>query len=276
VHSKLPTVVRCPTLATPDLHRWDGGPKGHTLTLDHDRVTQNPDPPNKQNRSKQMLAKVVGEALTGRSIRSIRYAASLGCGDRRGRDMARTRDAKRTCTLREGGSGGQHIVDQQDADPADAAAPSWLHLDGALEVGGSLKVVEPSLVGHPAPKPQRRRDDQLTFCEAQQPNGRTGQQLQGCVPASSDRVSRRRDGYDEYRPVAGHQSQPKMCVAGHRRRHRGGQHRRQNVHQIPTVAILERHEGRPRGGVIRGGGPGRGVSGRTWCGPDARSATPIA
>ena len=134
------------------------------------------------------------------------------------------------------------------------------HLHRALKVVGALRVVEPGLVGHPAPKPQRRRDDELALGESHLANGCTRQLLQRRIPASADGGWRRRDGNDEHRPVARRQDCPKVWVCRQRRRHRAGQHRRQDRHQVATVAVLECHERSPRRGAIRAGSPGRRVS----------------
>ena len=85
-----------------------------------------------------------------------RYAVSLGRRDRGRSDVGRTARAQGSGGLHQGGSGGQHIINQQAGDSADAGPPSRLHLHRALEVVGALPVVEPGLVGNPSPKPQRR------------------------------------------------------------------------------------------------------------------------
>jgi len=85
-----------------------------------------------------------------------RYGAPLGRRDRCRGDVICTARAQGSGGLHEGCSGGQHIIDQQAGDPADAGPPSRRHPHRTLKVVGALAVVEPGLVGNPTPKPQRR------------------------------------------------------------------------------------------------------------------------
>ena len=82
---------------------------------------------------------------------SSRYAASLSSRDSCRGNVPRTSRTQGSGCLHEGRSGGQHIIGEQAGDAVDAGSPSRLHLHRTLKVGGSLSVVEPRLIGNPAP-----------------------------------------------------------------------------------------------------------------------------
>ena len=84
-------------------------------------------------------------------IPSSRYAASLSSRDSCRGNVPRTSRTQGSGCLHEGRSGGQHIIGAQAGDAVDAGSPSRLHLHRTVKVGGSLSVVEPRLIGNPAP-----------------------------------------------------------------------------------------------------------------------------
>ena len=135
-----------------------------------------------------------------------RYPASLGRCDGCRSDVDRTPCMQGPGRLNKGRSSSQDIIDQQAGDPADTGSPSRLHLHRMFQVAGSLPVVEPGLIGNPAPKHQRRRDDQLALGASCQCNGGTGHQFQRRIPAPADGREGGRNRHDEHRPVAGRQN----------------------------------------------------------------------
>jgi hypothetical protein len=190
--------------------------------------------------------------------------------------MSGTTGTQRPGRLRQGRSGGQHVVHQQAADTTDAGPPPRLDLHRVLKVGGALPVVEPGLVGHTPPKSQGRRENDLTVAAGCQCQGGTSHQCQRRVPAPADSGAGRRYGNDEHRPVARGQHEPEAGVGGQRRRHRQRKHRRQNPLEVPAVGVLEGHEGQARRGAIRCGGPDGRAAGRTGSGEDLPRAPGIA
>ena len=127
----------------------------------------------------------------------------MGRRDRCRRDVTSTGCSQRSGRLNECGTGGQHIIDQQNGCAVNAGQPSALHPYRLLKVFGALPMVEPGLVGHPTPQPQRRSEPELTFGTTNPANGRTRQQIEGRVAASPDGSGRRRDGDNKDCPVAG-------------------------------------------------------------------------
>ena len=154
---------------------------------------------------------------------------------------------------------------------------SWLNRVGN---NGDLINIETqsaisAVVGDPAPKSQRRREQDLTLEETSLANSCTGQQLERCIAASADGGWRRGDGNDKQRPITGRQDCSKARITGQRSCHRARQYRRQDRHQVATVAVLESHERSPRSGAIRAGSPCRRQSHRARGGADLRCAPQI-
>jgi hypothetical protein len=206
--------------------------------------------------------------MCGVSTPTSGYAASLGRSHRCRRNMGRTPRAQSPRCFHKGGPSGQHIIDQQAADPVDAGQPPRPHPHRMLEVRGPLAMVEAGLIGDPAGKHQGRRYDNLAIATSQVGNSGTGHQLQRRVPAAADSRGRRRNRNDEHRPVAARQDCPEAWVAGKCRGHGTGQHRRQNHHEVTAVTVLECHQRSPRRGVIRGGSPGWRIARGAWRGKD--------
>jgi len=89
--------------------------------------------------------------------------------------MARTCRTQGSGCLHQSRPSGHHIIDQQAAGPVDGDQPSRPNLHRVLKVAGSLSMVEPCLIGNPAPEPQRRRDDDLTLGASRVRHRGTGQ-----------------------------------------------------------------------------------------------------
>ena len=110
----------------------------------------------------------------------------MGRRDRGRRDMTGATRPQGSRRLQEGGSSSQYVIHQESGHPLDACLPSRPHANRVLEVVGTLHVIEPCLVGDPAPKFQCGREQELTVMQTHLTKSLTRQQLEGRITPPSD------------------------------------------------------------------------------------------